>query len=191
MRAKLKEIKAELRRRMHQPIPEQGKWLRQVVTGFFAYHAVPTNGRALCAFRYHITDLWRRTLRQRSQQDHTTWERITQLVDDFLPKPRVLHPWPGARLPTWALAGSVAAGLLAKSAQRPLRLRRRPTSGHYTRSESCRCLFEHDPPGQARGHAFRKTGFHPSGQSPRASFSGSCSSGGLSVAGLRSAGWRN
>ena len=50
MRAKLKEIKAELRRRMHQPIPEQGKWLRQVVTGFFAYHAVPTNGRALCAF---------------------------------------------------------------------------------------------------------------------------------------------
>jgi len=105
MRAKLKEIKAELRRRMHQPIPEQGKWLRQVVTGFFAYHAVPTNGRALCAFRYHITDLWRRTLRQRSQQDHTTWERITQLVDDFLPKPRVLHPWPNVRFavkhPRW------------------------------------------------------------------------------------------
>ena len=45
MRAKLKEIKEELRRRMHQPIPEQGKWLRQVVTGYFAYHAVPTNGR--------------------------------------------------------------------------------------------------------------------------------------------------
>ena len=46
MRAKLKEIKKEMRRRMHQPIPEQGKWLRQVVTGFFAYHAVPTNSRA-------------------------------------------------------------------------------------------------------------------------------------------------
>ena len=56
MRAKLREIKEELRRRMHQPIPEQGRWLRQVVTGFFAYHAVPTNSRALVAFRYHVID---------------------------------------------------------------------------------------------------------------------------------------
>ena len=105
MRAKLKEIKEELRRRMHQPIPEQGKWLRQVVTGFFAYHAVPTNSRALYAFRYHVMDLWRRSLRQRSQKDHTTWERITRLVDDFLPKSRVLHPWPNERFavkhPRW------------------------------------------------------------------------------------------
>ena len=69
MRAKLKEIKEELRRRMHQPIPEQGNWLRQVVSGFFAYHAVPTNSRALSAFRHHVTDLWRRSLRRRSQKD--------------------------------------------------------------------------------------------------------------------------
>jgi len=62
MRAKLKEIKKEMRRRMHQPIPEQGKWLKQVVAGFFAYHAVLTNSRALDAFRYHVTDLWRRSL---------------------------------------------------------------------------------------------------------------------------------
>ena len=48
-----------MRQRMHQPIPEQGNWLRQVVTGFFAYHAVPTNSRALSAFRHHVTDLWR------------------------------------------------------------------------------------------------------------------------------------
>jgi RNA-directed DNA polymerase len=105
MRAKLKEIKEELRRRMHRPIPEQGKWLRQVVTGFFAYHAVPTNSRALHAFRYHVMDLWRRSLRQRSQKDHTTWERTTRLVDDFLPKSRVLHPWPNVRFavkhPRW------------------------------------------------------------------------------------------
>src|SRR6266404_5927651 len=59
MRAKLRQIKEELRRRMHEPIPEQGKWLRQVVRGYFAYHAVPTNSRALGAFRYHVTDLWR------------------------------------------------------------------------------------------------------------------------------------
>jgi len=92
MRAKLKEIKEELRRRMHQPIPEQGKWLKQVVTGYFAYHAVLTNGRALMAFRFHIANLWRRTLKKRSQKDQTTWDRITKLTDDWLPKPRILHP---------------------------------------------------------------------------------------------------
>jgi RNA-directed DNA polymerase len=67
MRAKLAEIKEEMRRRMHQPIPLQGAWLRQVVVGFFGYHAVPTNSRALLAFRHHVTELWRRTLRRRSQ----------------------------------------------------------------------------------------------------------------------------
>jgi RNA-directed DNA polymerase len=59
MQAKLKEVKEQLRRPRHQPIPEQGKWLRQVVTGHFAYYAVPTNSRALSAFRQHVTDLWR------------------------------------------------------------------------------------------------------------------------------------
>src|SRR5512147_1420082 len=82
MRAKLQEIKEEMRRRRHQPIPEQGQWLRQVVSGFFAYHAVPTNGRSLGAFRYHVTNLWRRSLRRRSQKDQTTWERVTRLADD-------------------------------------------------------------------------------------------------------------
>src|SRR6202040_2997146 len=66
MQAKLKEVKEQLRRRRHQPIPEQGKWLRQVVTGHFVYYAVPTNSRALSAFRHYVTDLWRRTLRRRS-----------------------------------------------------------------------------------------------------------------------------
>src|SRR5204863_9075501 len=76
MQAKLKEVKEQLRRRRHQPIPEKGKWLRQVVTGHFVYYAVPTNSRALSAFRQHVTDLWRRTLRRRSQRDGTTWDRI-------------------------------------------------------------------------------------------------------------------
>src|SRR5207302_2717101 len=89
MRAKLKEVKAELQRRMHRPIPEQGRWLKQVVTGFFNYHAVPTNSSALAAFRYHVTDLWRRSLRRRGQKDDTTWRRITKLAEDFLPKPRI------------------------------------------------------------------------------------------------------
>ena len=71
MRAKLKMIKEEMWRRMHQPIPVQGKWLWHVVRGYFNYHAVPTNARALHAFRHHVTDLWRRTLRRRSQKDRT------------------------------------------------------------------------------------------------------------------------
>jgi len=105
MRAKLQAIKQELRRRMHQSIPQQGIWLRQVVTGYFNYHAVPTNGRALAAFRFHVIDLWRRTLRRRSQTDWTTWEKAARLAHDFLPKPRILHPWPERRFavthPRW------------------------------------------------------------------------------------------
>jgi RNA-directed DNA polymerase len=106
MITKLKEVKGQLRRQMHRPIPEQGNWLKQVVTGFFAYHAVPTNFRALLAFRARIKSLWLRTLRRRSQKDQTTWERITKLADDFLPQPRILHPWPNQRFavrhPRWA-----------------------------------------------------------------------------------------
>src|SRR6266542_6473951 len=85
--ARMKMIKEEMWRRMHQPIPEQGKWLGQVVNGYFNYHAVPTNAHALHVFRHHVTDLWRRTLMQRSQKDGITWARMTQLVDDWLPKP--------------------------------------------------------------------------------------------------------
>ena len=114
MRAKLQEVKRELRLRMHQPIPEQGKWLKQVIAGYFNYHAVPTNGRALAAFRFHIVDLWRRTLRRRSQKDRTGWARVGRLANDFLPKPRILHPWPQIRFavrhPRWepyALIGPV------------------------------------------------------------------------------------
>jgi group II intron reverse transcriptase/maturase len=97
MRAKLLDIKEELRRRMHHPIPEQGKWLRQIIHGHLAYFAVPTNSRAVRAFRHKVADLWRRTLRRRSQKDGFTWERMEKLVNDWLPKPQILHPWPSVR----------------------------------------------------------------------------------------------
>ena len=90
---------------MHKPIPEQGRWLAQVVRGIFAYHAVPTNYKALDAIHYHVKRLWLRTLRRRSQKDKFAWERIDKLAGDFLPKPRILHPWPSARFvvmhPRW------------------------------------------------------------------------------------------
>jgi RNA-directed DNA polymerase len=105
MRATLREVKEQLRRRMHDAIPDQGRWLKAVVTGFFAYHAVPTNSRAIGAFRYHVTELWRRTLRRRSQKDGATWERMTKIAAAWLPPPRILHPWPNQRFavthPRW------------------------------------------------------------------------------------------
>ena len=122
MRAKLKEIKEGLRQRLHQPILEQGRWLARVVTGYFNYFAVPTNDRALSAFRYQVIEHWRRTLRRRSQADRSPWQRIAQLAHDFLPKPRILHPWPSARFavrhPRWEpYAGKPHVRICAGGAQ--------------------------------------------------------------------------
>ncbi len=99
---------------MHRPIPEQGTWLGQVVGGFFGYHAVPTNSAALSAVHHHVKNLWRRTLRRRSQKDGFTWARMDRLAAAFLPKPVIRHPWPrdrfAAKHPRWepyALVGPV------------------------------------------------------------------------------------
>ncbi len=105
MRAKLHEIKEALRRRMHDPIPQQGAWLGRVVRGHFNYYAVPTNAKSLVAFRHHVVNLWRRTLRRRSQKDRTKWAGMTRLAAHYLPAPRILHPWPNVRFavthPRW------------------------------------------------------------------------------------------
>ena len=105
LQAKLLAVKEEMRRRMHQPIPRQGEWLRAVVGGWFNYHAVPTNTRSLQTFRDCVVRLWLRSLRRRGQRDKTTWERMKRLADDYLPKPRILHPWPEQRFavkhPRW------------------------------------------------------------------------------------------
>lgn len=95
--AKLHEIKAELRKRMHQAISDQGSWLRSVVRGYFAYHAVPGNGEALGAFRTQIAKLWYKILRRRSQRSRMTWERMCKLVNLWLPPVKILHPWPEQR----------------------------------------------------------------------------------------------
>jgi len=97
VKAKLQEIKEELRRRRREPIPEQGKWLRQVVGGFFAYHAVPTNYATLGRFNRCVTELWMHSLRRRSQRTALSWERMQRLAGDWLPRPKTLHPWPAQR----------------------------------------------------------------------------------------------
>jgi group II intron reverse transcriptase/maturase len=97
MRAKLKMVQEEMRRRMHQPIPHQGTWLYYVVSGYFNYHAVPTNSRALVLFRTEIARRWRRVLLRRSERAKLNWKQMKQLADKWLPKARILHPWPDKR----------------------------------------------------------------------------------------------
>lgn len=97
MRAKLQEVKTELRRRWHLSIREQGKWLGSVMRGYFNYHAVPTNIHALRAFRTEIEKLWKHAIRRRSQRDRITWKRLHQLSRKWLPRERIQHPWPDAR----------------------------------------------------------------------------------------------
>jgi RNA-directed DNA polymerase len=97
MRAKLRMIKQEMWRRMHQPLHQQGKWLGYVVRGYFNYHAVPTNFRALGTFRTEIAKRWHRILNRRSQRTNLNWNQMNRLIDDWLPRPRILHPWPHLR----------------------------------------------------------------------------------------------
>ena len=98
VRAKLKAIKEELRRRMHQPIPEQGRWLRQVVAGYFNYLAVPTNSPALTRLpRPRHRPLAARAPAAQSEGPHDLGADRASWRDDWLPKPRILHPWPSAR----------------------------------------------------------------------------------------------
>ena len=97
MRAKLQAVKAELRRRAHLPIPEQGRWLASVLRGHLAYYAVPTNSEAIGAFRDQLTRHWHRALRRRSQRTRLTWPRMHRLARRWLPPARIQHPWPNAR----------------------------------------------------------------------------------------------
>lgn len=95
--AKLKGVKEELRKRMHEPIGKQGRWLASVVRGYFQYHAIPLNGAAIDAFRTQVARLWYRTLKRRSQRSNLNWGRMTQIVDAWLPKARILHSYPEQR----------------------------------------------------------------------------------------------
>ncbi len=98
MRGKLQDIKTQLNRRLHVKMSDTGRWLRRVVQGWFNYHAVPGNYPRLDQFRETVEDLWRRALRRRSQRDHWNWASHRALCRRWLPKPRILHPYPDQRL---------------------------------------------------------------------------------------------
>jgi RNA-directed DNA polymerase len=95
--AKLKQVKAALRRRMHQPLAEVGKWLRSVVQGYFNYHAVPGNLPSLRSFRLEVRKRWLHVIRRRSQRSRITWELLERFAEQWLPVPKVLHPYPHLR----------------------------------------------------------------------------------------------
>src|SRR6202051_2153796 len=98
LQAKLSEVKAELKRRMHDPIPEVGQWLRSVVGGHIRYYGVPTNRAALYTFRFQVGWLWHRTLLRRSQKARVLWDRMRRLIDRWLPPARTCHPYPLRRM---------------------------------------------------------------------------------------------
>jgi group II intron reverse transcriptase/maturase len=98
LQAKLLAVKTELRRRMHDPVPEVGEWLKSVVGGHIRYFGVPGNRYALAHFRFTVSNLWHRTLCRRSQYGRVLWERMNRLIRRWLPPARICHPYPSRRL---------------------------------------------------------------------------------------------
>lgn len=98
LQAKLNAVQTELQRRMHEPIPAQGKWLRAVVGGHFRYYGVPMNQPALTMFRFRVGWLWHRSLSRRSQNGRVLWDRMRRLLTRWLPLPSVCHPYPLRRM---------------------------------------------------------------------------------------------
>jgi RNA-directed DNA polymerase len=97
MRGKLREVKEELRRRRHLPIPEQGRWLASVLRGHYAYYAVPGNSDRINRFYNEVTRHWLRALRSRSQRHRLPWTRMRRISARWLPPPKRMHPFPNAR----------------------------------------------------------------------------------------------
>ena len=96
--AKLRQVHSELKRRMHDPVPEQGTYLRSVVGGHIRYYGVPMNGSSVSAFRKEVCKLWWKVLKRRSHKHRLVWDRMKRLMDRWLPPARVCHPYPLVRL---------------------------------------------------------------------------------------------
>ena len=97
IRAKLKKVRVDLMRRRHAPVEETGAWLRALVNGYYIYHAVPGNWQALATFRREIAWAWLHALRRRSQRHRMNWQRFGRLLDRWIPKPKIRHPYPNVR----------------------------------------------------------------------------------------------
>ena len=105
VRAKLKVLKEDLRRRMHDAVADVGRakakpprWLGQVLAGHYRYYGVPRNYAMLDSFRQRVRRLWHRALNRRSQLGVVTEARLRRIADAWLPLPRICQPYPEARL---------------------------------------------------------------------------------------------
>jgi hypothetical protein len=98
LRAKLEAVKTELRKRLHDPVPDVGRWLASVVRGHALYYGVPTSSRSICLFRHGVIGLWYRSLRRRSHKTRLTWKRMYRLSHRWIPYARITHPYPDKRL---------------------------------------------------------------------------------------------
>ena len=92
--SKLKEVYAELWRRMHEPVPEQGAYLRAVVGGHIRYFGVPMNGSSISVFYKEVCWMWMKVLRRRSHKHNLRWDRMQRLIAKWIPLPRVCHLYP-------------------------------------------------------------------------------------------------
>ena len=97
LEAKLQAVKQKLRARMHEPIPKVGEWLGRVLNGYYQYHGVPGNWASLQRFRERIGGYWRHTLTRRSQRSRLKKDRMARLFERWLPRPKVVHPYPDVR----------------------------------------------------------------------------------------------
>jgi hypothetical protein len=97
LEAKLQQVKQTLRERMHDPVPEVGEWLKQVLNGLYQYHAVPGNWASLRRLRWRIGQYWRHVLERRSQRGRLNADRVARLFNRWLPPPRLVHPYPDVR----------------------------------------------------------------------------------------------
>ena len=97
MRAKLRQIKEQLKATRHDGVEAQGKWLAQVLRGWLAYYAVPMSAPAITAFRHHLVDRWLHAIRRRGQKHRLAWPRMKVIANRYLSYPRIQHPWPEQR----------------------------------------------------------------------------------------------
>ncbi len=95
--AKLKAVKAELRRRMHTPVPDMGRYVRSVIIGHMRYYAVPMNAVSVSDFRMGVVRIWRRVLKRRSQKSPMPWIRMRRYIARWVPQTHVCHPYPWQR----------------------------------------------------------------------------------------------
>lgn len=97
MQKKLKEVKEELKKRMHDSIQATGQWLRAVVTGHYRYYGVPGNYEAMDYFRHLVGRRWKQSLKRRSQKANITWEKMGKLIERWIPRPQICHKYPAER----------------------------------------------------------------------------------------------